>query len=143
MANEKLTRSVEGLVPTAIGAGFLLMSLAIPDNPVPVEGAVGWLSQARALPLILSAAVMLLGIIHTAALWQGKTSPVASQGSRGWTALLVLITTIYLLVIPAVGFLVPTVAYLIAMLLLCGRREGKGPLLLLGWPSFTQSWPCG
>lgn len=132
MTREKLLRSGEGLVVTALGLLFLLLSLAIPSNPVPVAGAARWLSEARALPLLLSAAVAVLGGVHTAALWRGRTAPVPPEGAPGWPALLILITVAYLAVTSVVGFPVPTAAYLAGMLLLCGRKENKPLPLLLG-----------
>ena len=68
MTREKLSRAGEGLVVTAVGLLFLLLSLTIPDNPVSVPGAAGLLAQARALPLLLSAAMTAVGVGHTVAL---------------------------------------------------------------------------
>ena len=48
MTREKLSRAGEGLVVTAVGLLFLLLSLTIPDNPVSVPGTAGLLAQARA-----------------------------------------------------------------------------------------------
>lgn len=128
---EKLSRTGEGLVVTGMGAVFLLLSLTIPDNPVPVPGAAGLLAQARALPLLLSAALTAVGVAHTAALWRGKAKTVAAApGGQG--RLPALLTLVYLVVVSACGFLVPTLVYLAAMLVLCGRREKKSLPLLLG-----------
>lgn len=132
MAKERLNRCAEGLVVTALGLGALLLSLTIGDNPVAVGGAAAWLSQARALPVLLSAAILILGALHTAALWRGRTPPAASPaGSRGWAVLLTLLAVAYLLLIPLLGFWGPTLAYLAVTLLLCGRKEGRSPLFLL------------
>jgi len=45
---EKLSRAWEGLVVTAVGVLFLLLSLTIPDNPVSVPGAAGLLGNLQA-----------------------------------------------------------------------------------------------
>ncbi len=136
MEKKKFIRCAEGLVIMALGSGALFLSLSIPDNPVSAAGAASWLSQARALPLILSAAILLLGALHTLALWRGRTASAKGVGARGWTVLLILLTTAYLLLIPLLGFWGPTAVYLSLTLLLCGRKEGKAPLPLLALAGF-------
>lgn len=131
MIREKLAIIGEGLAVTVLSLFFLALSIAIPDNPVIVSGAAGWLSQARALPVLLSGAAVLLSAIHTYLLWQGKAQTPQKAGSLPWTVLLCVLTSVWLGASAAVGMIVPTVLYLILMMLLCGRKAGRSPLLLL------------
>ncbi len=131
MTREKLSRAGEGLVVTAVGLLFLLLSLTIPDNPVSVPGTAGLLAQARALPLLLSAAMTAVGVGHTVALWRGRVrTEAAVPAGRGWMP--ALATTVYLIVTAAWGFLLPTMAYLLVMLVLWGRGEKQRLPLLVG-----------
>ena len=151
---DTLLKLGEGLAVFALGVFFLCLSLQIPDNPIPAagSGAAVWLLQARALPVLLSGCLSLLGIRLTLSLRQGKgrtrqgekraereaeaESGLESDGkeepsSTAWTLLLCAVSVVWLAVSAAAGLVLPSVLYLILMLQLCGRREGRSPLVLL------------
>lgn len=129
MEKNKLASCAEGLIVTAVGLLYLGLSLGIRSNPVPVEGAVGVFTEAKFLPLLLSALITVQGILLTAALAKGRESSAKGHGVTLRSAGVVLLTVCYLLLIAQIGFAVPTAAYLTAMLFLVNK--GRRPLELL------------
>ena len=55
MDKKKLRQCAEGLIVTAAGLGYVLLSLGIRRNPVKTDGFWGLLTEAKFLPLLLSA----------------------------------------------------------------------------------------
>ena len=72
MDKKKLRQCAEGLIVTAAGLGYVLLSLGIRRNPVKTDGFWGLLTEAKFLPLLLSAMLTLQGVRLTAALWKGQ-----------------------------------------------------------------------
>ena len=124
MDKKKLRQCAEGLIVTAAGLGYVLLSLGIRRNPVKTDGFWGLLTEAKFLPLLLSAMLTLQGVRLTAALWKGQ-----EVSAGGHSVSVVLLTLAYLLLISKVGFTLPTAAYLTAILFLLNR--GRRPLELL------------
>ena len=54
MDKKKLRQCAEGLIVTAAGLGYVLLSLGIRRNPVKTDGFWGLLTEAKFLPLLLS-----------------------------------------------------------------------------------------
>ena len=61
MDKKKLRQCAEGLIVTAAGLGYVLLSLGIRRNPVKTDGFWGLLTEAKFLPLLLSASSALEG----------------------------------------------------------------------------------
>ena len=87
------------------------------------------LTEAKFLPLLLSAMLTLQGVRLTAALWKGQEVSAGSHSITKRSVSVVLLTLAYLLLISKVGFTLPTAAYLTAILFLLNR--GRRPLELL------------
>ena len=51
MDKKKLRQCAEGLIVTAAGLGYVLLSLGIRRNPVKTDGFWGLLTEAKFLPL--------------------------------------------------------------------------------------------
>ena len=113
MDKKKLRQCAEGLIVTAAGLGYVLLSLGIRRNPVKTDGFWGLLTEAKFLPLLLSAMLTLQGVRLTAALWKGQE---VSAGGHSITK-------------RSVSVVLPTAAYLTAILFLLNR--GRRPLELL------------
>ena len=131
MNKQNLRQCAEGLVVTAVGVLYTLLSLGIRRNPVASGGPIGWLTEAKFLPLLLSALITLQGIRLTAALWSGKETSAKGNRITARSAGVVLLTLAYLLLVSPAGFALPTVAYITAMLFLVNRN--RRPLELLGF----------
>lgn len=59
MDKNKLRQCAEGLIVMAAGLGYVLLSLGIRRNPVKTDGFLGLLTEAKFLPLLLSAMLTL------------------------------------------------------------------------------------
>ena len=129
MDKKKLRQCAEGLIVTAAGLGYVLLSLGIRRNPVKTDGFWGLLTEAKYLPLLLSAMLTLQGVRLTAALWKGQEVSAGGHSITKRSVSVVLLTLAYLLLISKVGFTLPTAAYLTAILFLLNR--GRRPLELL------------
>ena len=121
MDKKKLRQCAEGLIVTAAGLGYVLLSLGIRRNPVKTDGFWGLLTEAKFLPL--------QGVRLTAALWKGQEVSAGGHSITKRSVSVVLLTLAYLLLISKVGFTLPTAAYLTAILFLLNR--GRRPLELL------------
>ena len=115
MDKKKLRQCAEGLIVTAAGLGYVLLSLGIRRNPVKTDGFWGLLT--------------LQGVRLTAALWKGQEVSAGGHSITKRSVSVVLLTLAYLLLISKVGFTLPTAAYLTAILFLLNR--GRRPLELL------------
>ena len=82
MDKKKLRQCAEGLIVTAAGLGYVLLSLGIRRNPVKTDGFWGLLTEAKFLPLLLSAMLTLQGVRLTAALWKGQEVSAGGFGRR-------------------------------------------------------------
>lgn len=130
MDKKKLRQCAEGLIVTAAGLGYVLLSLGHPaENPVKTDGFWGLLTEAKFLPLLLSAMLTMQGVRLTAALWKGQEVSAGGHSITKRSVSVVLLTLAYLLLISKVGFTLPTAAYLTAILFLLNR--GRRPLELL------------
>lgn len=129
MTRTKLSQCVEGLIVTAAGVIFTVLSLKIRNNPVSVEGPLNLLIQAKFIPLLLSALITVQGISLTVALWKGKETTVNEGGFTPRALIVVALTMAYLVLVSLVGFAVPTVVYLAALLFVVNK--GRKPLQLL------------
>ena len=119
MDKKKLRQCAEGLIVTAAGLGYVLLSLGIRRNPVKTDGFWGLLTEAK----------FLQGVRLTAALWKGQEVSAGGHSITKRSVSVVLLTLAYLLLISKVGFTLPTAAYLTAILFLLNR--GRRPLELL------------
>ena len=126
MDKKKLRQCAEGLIVTAAGLGYVLLSLGIRRNPVKTDGFWGLLTEAK---FLLSAMLTLQGVRLTAALWKGQEVSAGGHSITKRSVSVVLLTLAYLLLISKVGFTLPTAAYLTAILFLLNR--GRRPLELL------------
>lgn len=111
MDKKKLRQCAEGLIVTAAGLGYVLLSLGIRRNPVKTDGFWGLLTEAKFLPLLLSAMLTLQGVRLTAALWKGQEVSAGGHSITKRSVSVVLLTLAYLLLISKVGFTLPTAAY--------------------------------
>lgn len=129
MTGSKLRQCAEGLVVTAAGVLFLALSMGIRKNPVSVDGFVNLIVQAKFVPLVLSALITLQGLGLTISQWKGKEETVREGGFTPRALTVVLLTVAYLIIVSYVGFTVPTVVYMGAMLFVVNK--GRKPLQLL------------
>lgn len=129
MDRSKLLQCLEGLIVTAAGVLFAGLALGIRDNPVPVEGAINVIVQAKFFPLALSALIVLQGAGLTVALWRGSEKTAADGLSSMRTWAVVLLSAAYFVSISLAGFAIPTVIYLGALLFLV--NHGREPVRLL------------
>ena len=104
MDKKKLRQCAEGLIVTAAGLGYVLLSLGIRRNPVKTDGFWGLLTEAKFLPLLLSAMLTLQGVRLTAALWKGQEVSAGGHSITKRSVSVVLLTLAYLLLISKVGF---------------------------------------
>lgn len=100
-----------------------------PQKSRKTDGFWGLLTEAKFLPLLLSAMLTLQGVRLTAALWKGQEVSAGGHSITKRSVSVVLLTLAYLLLISKVGFTLPTAAYLTAILFLLNR--GRRPLELL------------
>ena len=132
MNNEKKKLCLEGPVMVVLGIVCLILSLKIRKNPVKVEGFLNILVQAKMVPILVSALIIVLGVVMTLQFRKGflKTTSLPRET---WMRVLVLtaLTVVYLIVASKVGFLVPTFVYCFLMLLYLNWKQ-KNPVLLLG-----------
>ena len=132
MNNEKKKLCLEGPVMVVLGIVCLILSLKIRKNPVKVEGFLNILVQAKMVPILVSALIIVLGVVMTLQFRKGflKTTSLPRET---WMRVLVLtaLTVVYLVVASKVGFLVPTFVYCFLMLLYLNWKQ-KNPVLLLG-----------
>ena len=131
MSQSRAKQCTEGLIIVLLGCFFLYLSLTIRKNPVSVEGFLNILVQAKAIPTITSAALILLGVRLSVTLYRGGMESSAVSGAE-WKRLFVLtaMTVVYCVVVIYAGFLLPTIAYLTAMLLFLNWKSRS--LALLG-----------
>ena len=129
MTRTKLSQCAEGLIVTAAGIIFTVLSLNIRNNPVTVEGPLNLLIQAKFIPLLLSVLILIQGISLTVALLKGKEKTENDGGYTPRAALVVLLTVAYLFLVSLAGFAVPTVVYMGALLFVVNK--GRKPLQLL------------
>lgn len=129
MTKSKLLKCAEGLIVTAAGVLFTVLSLQIRKNPIKVEGMLNMFIQAKFIPLVLSVLITLLGIVFTVFLWKGKERTLLEEKFSFREIAVVLLTLAYLAVVSLVGFMFPTPVYLCALLFLVNR--GRKPLQLL------------
>ena len=129
MVKAKLRQCMEGLIITAAGVVFTVLSANIRNNPVSVEGALNIIVQAKFIPLLISLLIVLQGIGLTISQWKGKERTTSDGGftARGLTV--VLLTVAYLIIVFYVGFTIPTVIYIGALLFIA--NDGRNPLQLL------------
>lgn len=129
MTGSKLHQCAEGLAITAVGVLFVALSAGIRKNPVPVEGAISLVVQAKFVPLMLSALITLQGIGLTVSQWKGNEKTVRDGGFTPRALTIVLLTVAYLVMVSFVGFAVPTAVYVAALLFVVNK--GRKPLQLL------------
>lgn len=129
MTRTKLSQCAEGLIVTAAGIVFTVLSLNIRNNPVSVEGPLNLLVQAKFPPLVLSVLILIQGIVLTVALLRGKEATVSDGGFTSRGLIVVLMTVAYLFLVSLVGFAVPSVVYMCALLFVVNK--GRKPLFLL------------
>lgn len=129
MTRTKLSQCAEGLIVTAAGIVFTVLSLNIRNNPVSVEGPLNLLIQAKFPPLLLSVLILIQGIVLTAALLRGKETTVSDGGFTSRGLIVVLLTVAYLFLVSLMGFAVPSVVYMCALLFVVNK--GRKPLFLL------------
>ena len=129
MTKSKLLQCVEGLVVTAAGAVFTVLSLQIRKNPIKVEGALNLFVQAKFIPLVLSLLITLLGIVFVIAQWKGKEQTAREDKFSLREVAVIALTVAYLALVSLVGFVIPTPVYLCALLFLVNK--GRKPLQLL------------
>lgn len=60
---EKLAKTAESLVVTALGMFLLIASLNIRNNPIEYPGWAGVLAQPKFLPVLMSAGICILGLV--------------------------------------------------------------------------------
>ncbi len=129
MTVSKLRQCAEGLIITAVGVIFAVLSLGIRKNPVAIEGVLNIVVQAKFIPLLLSVLIALQGIILTVLQWNGKEKTFVDHGFTPRAIVVVVLTMAYLVLVSYVGFLVPTVIYMGVLLFVANR--GQSPLKLL------------
>jgi len=64
MNNEKKKLCLEGPVMVVLGIVCLILSLKIRKNPVKVEGFLNILVQAKMVPILVSALIIVLGVVN-------------------------------------------------------------------------------
>lgn len=60
---QKLKQGAEGIVIMLIGLFLLVNSINIPNNPIKQEGMANVLAQAKFVPIVMSAGVLILGAV--------------------------------------------------------------------------------
>lgn len=129
MTETKLGRCAEGLIVTAAGILFTVLSANIRSNPIAVDGPLNVLIQAKFIPLLLSVLILLQGISLTAALLRGTEKTQEARGFTPRSLTVLLLTVAYLFLVSMAGFALPTVGYLAALLFVV--NQGRKPLQLL------------
>lgn len=131
MTKSKLLQCAEGLIVTAAGTIFIILSLQIRSNPVSVDGAVNLLVQAKFIPLLLSVLITILGGILAVSQLKGR-NPSSSDGGLTPRALAVTgLTAAYLILVSFLGFMFPSAVYMGAMMFLLNKDKKPLHLLLL------------
>ena len=129
MFKSKLTHCAEGLIVTAAGAVFTVLSLRIRSNPISVEGVLNLFVQARFIPLLLSVLITLLGVGFTVSQWKKAEATAKAEKFSLRELSVIALTVAYLVILSCIGFAIPTPVYLCALLFLVNR--GRKPLQLL------------
>lgn len=131
MTRIKLSQCAEGLIVTTAGIVFTVLSLKIRNNPVTVEGPLNLLIQAKFIPLVLSVLILIQGVMLTVALLKGKERTENSGGFTPRALIVVSLTVAYLFLVSLIGFAVPTVVYMAALLFVVNRDAKPLHLLIL------------
>jgi len=127
MSNSKWRNCIEGLVITGLGLFFMISAIKIQNNPV--SATLPWLNamtQAKFLPLILSACILVLGIYMTVMQLNGKmlsAKVTAEEGKR--LAVVVPMIAAYLIAIYYFDFTIPTIVFSAAILLYLNWKKRK------------------
>lgn len=129
MDKSKLYQCTEGLLVTITGVVFVILSLGIRDNPVAVESKFNLIVEAKFAPLALSVLIAIQGLTLAISQWRGNDRTSHDGGFTPRALIVGLLTVAYLYMISLVGFTVPTVVYVGALLFVVNK--GRKPLLLL------------
>ena len=90
---QKLKQGAEGIVIMLIGLFLLVNSINIPNNPIKQEGMANVLAQAKFVPIVMSAGVLILGAVLFLKQVGGKDKS-ASLTKAEWTRMgVVLVLT--------------------------------------------------
>ena len=114
---QKLKEGLEGFVVILIGVFLLVNSLMIRDNPIPQEGPAGILSQAKFIPVIMSAGILILGAVLCVRQVKGLAK-TTHMGREEWIRMttVVVMTAAYIIAAYIFKFLIPTIIYGFALL---------------------------
>lgn len=131
MTKNEITKCAEGLIVTVAGIVFTVLSLQIRNNPISLDGPLNMLVQAKFIPLLLSILITVLGAVLTVALWKGRDTAVSQACLTPRALMVTSLTVAYLVIVSYIGFAIPTVVYMGAMLFLLNKDKKPLHLLLL------------
>lgn len=120
---------LEGFGVTILGILGIFGSITLPDNPVHMEGWIGFAAQARFFPLVTSIAITILGV-RLLILMKKNTdktifSPNIKKEELKQLSTVIAIVTVYLIAINMAGFLIPTIVYFIVILFYLNYKSYK------------------
>lgn len=124
--SKKIKQGAEGLVIIALGLFLLINSLLIKANPIPQEGWAGVLSQAKLVPTVMSAGILILGTILFVKQMKGQDK--SNQLTKAeWTRLgvVMLLTTVYVVCVYFFKFLIQTVVFALAIFAFLNWKKRK------------------
>ena len=112
---QKLKQGAEGIVIMLIGLFLLVNSINIPNNPIKQEGMANVLAQAKFVPIVMSAGVLILGAVLFLKQVGGKDKS-ASLTKAEWTRMgvVLVLTAAYIFAAYMFKFMIPTIVYAFA-----------------------------
>ena len=118
---QKLKQGAEGIVIMLIGLFLLVNSINIPNNPIKQEGMANVLAQAKFVPIVMSAGVLILGAVLFLKQVGGKDKS-ASLTKAEWTRMgvVLVLTAAYMF-----KFMIPTIVYAFALVFFLNWKARK------------------
>lgn len=114
---KKLKQGAEGLIVVAIGLFLLINSMNIASNPIRYKGWTNVLAQAKFIPIVMSAGIIILGAVLFAKQTYGKSKTAELTKSEWFRMGVVLLMTVaYCFAVTKVKFMFPTIVYALGMI---------------------------
>ena len=123
---QKLKQGAEGIVIMLTGLFLLVNSINIPNNPIKQEGMANVLAQAKFVPIVMSAGVLILGAVLFLKQVGGKDKS-ASLTKAEWTRMgvVLVLTAAYIFAAYMFKFMIPTIVYAFALVFFLNWKARK------------------
>lgn len=122
----KLKQGAEGIVIMLIGLFLLVNSINIPNNPIKQTGMANVLAQAKFIPIVMSAGVLILGAILFLKQVGGKDNSTHMEKAE-WIRMgvVLVLTAAYIFAAFKFKFMIPTIVYAFALVFFLNWKARK------------------